>query len=70
MNNAVIGNNCNYSAAGCSVSVSEPQGKRDGNRRKIDIDIALKNQYRFETESRSLLKLVDIVVQVFEHWLQ
>lgn len=45
-NNAVIGNNRGYSSAGWT-SVSAPQQDRAGNRKKNDIDVALKNQYRF-----------------------
>lgn len=60
VNKAVIGNNCNYSSAAC-VSASVPRGGRDGDKRRIEIDIALRNQYRFETESQSSLKFVFVV---------
>lgn len=57
VNKAITGNNCNYSFA-VWTSVSDPRGKRDGNKWKIEIDIALKNQCRFETESQASLKFL------------
>lgn len=64
---AVIGNNCNYSSAACEC-VSDPQRQRVSNKRKIEIDIAPKNQYKFETESQSSLKFVS-VINFSEHLL-
>lgn len=65
VNKAVIGNNC---SSAFWTSVSDPRGERDGNKRKTEIDIALKNQYKIETESQSSLKFV-FVCNFSEHLL-
>lgn len=56
-NNAVIGNNRGYSSAGWT-SVSAPQQDRASNRKKNDIDVALKNQYQIGLNLQSGLKFV------------
>ena len=55
-NLAITGNNCKFRAW------TRVSGARDTNKRKIETDIAIKNQYRFWTESQSSLKFVFVII--------